>query len=382
MNSYVVGPPQLSQPGPLAQAFSLPALDQAAEYLLASNPSTFDSVSAAALYLDSLRTPLPATSTSSTGFASDYDASLAFSYAVAEANDIRLDETRRFLVVGWTPPYKGHSIFADGDTSPTGAVVRALITTCVIQTGIPCVFIDAEPFAPSRATLEALHSSAQGPPNGWSWLPERKEMLSYKKCFFGLLRYEQATFSAILALGPVAGWYLDLPALAFDATSPFPGSAPFHTVSSFLAPHPRSQVHEDSVSATSRGLFIFVKGMFEALADAGISVPSPSLAWDTFREAYGKAGLLNGGELFQSLRQNGHPDLPGLDDNDYFAFELMTNHCNKLPRAFVHGGNGCGARFVVVPRRGADNCAKLYDLLPYNCTHCGRFVPLSDWETL
>lgn len=115
----------------------------------------------------------------------------------------------------------------------------------------------------------------------------------------GLLRYEQATFSAILALGPVAGWYLDLPALAFDATSPFPGSAPFHTVSSFLAPHPRSQVHEDSVSATSRGLFIFVKGMFEALADAGISVPSPSLAWDTFREAYGKAGLLNGGELFQ-----------------------------------------------------------------------------------
>lgn len=161
MNSYVVGPPQLSQPGPLAQAFSLPALDQAAEYLLASNPSTFDSVSAAALYLDSLRTPLPATSTSSTGFASDYDASLAFSYAIAEANDIRLDETRRFLVVGWTPPYKGHSIFADGDTSPTGAVVRALITTCVIQTGIPCVFIVRLPFAtPLSSHADTLSISA------------------------------------------------------------------------------------------------------------------------------------------------------------------------------------------------------------------------------
>ncbi|GAA6036427.1 hypothetical protein NBRC10512_002709 [Rhodotorula toruloides] len=381
LRSFYVGLPRLPPTGPLSSAYNVKLLKQLADSYAARDLKAFASPPQVAQSLaqaqwrvsggkdGDLQEPDP-----NFIFLTEYDAALRFSRDVADRYEIELDETRKFVICGWTAPRHGHHVFYGDDCrGPTAAIVRALDEAVVRCFEVPCAFVDVEAFAPTHD--ETLRYKREDPNKSrrWSRRADAMEAEAYGSVYRATLRFEKARMVGALVLGEVPAYYLGLSELGFPVLEPeLRGPSPPRPMRYALAPHPRSLVSNSDKDRFSLGLFAQVLAVFQVFKSSG-DFPSVRLkdVWEAFRTAYGHRKVPDWWEVRKLLRKHKAGGDVDPDDDDLLPQDLRPASWLPVPVFHAASKRGCGAHIVVSRSARHVETGRYLAVVPQHCPGCG-----------
>ncbi|BGP58946.1 hypothetical protein NBRC10512v2_000236 [Rhodotorula toruloides] len=377
LRSFYVGLPRLPPTGPLSSAYNVKLLKQLADSYAARDLKAFASPPQVAQSLaqaqwrvsggkdGDLQEPDP-----NFIFLTEYDAALRFSRDVADRYEIELDETRKFVICGWTAPRHGHHVFYGDDCrGPTAAIVRALDEAVVRCFEVPCAFVDVEAFAPTHD--ETLRYKREDPNKSRRW--SRRADAMEAEAYGTTLRFEKARMVGALVLGEVPAYYLGLSELGFPVLEPeLRGPSPPRPMRYALAPHPRSLVSNSDKDRFSLGLFAQVLAVFQVFKSSG-DFPSVRLkdVWEAFRTAYGHRKVPDWWEVRKLLRKHKAGGDVDPDDDDLLPQDLRPASWLPVPVFHAASKRGCGAHIVVSRSARHVETGRYLAVVPQHCPGCG-----------